>query len=285
LEANGHSFWHSQGGGVATLLGVLILQEAKKEDFGEMNITELLRVYSYGPPSSVDASLAEFTESFVTTAILHDDVVPRLTPTSCRGLLKHLLHIRETWVKAHLTDDLMAIGERASMAWAPRWRSGFTLASSSKLSLKRSSQSIKKYCQKKISKGTKQLMSVKGKIIAVATENVLAITEGSVAEEKKQETVRESANDKRQCDRVAEIEMSTASDGVLDEDDSLDKGAESTEPKLFLVEMMGGLDNRTDTVVIDGDEFFEADETLIESDEESMATTQMFADALDEARR
>jgi hypothetical protein len=41
-------------------------------------------------------------ESFVTTVVLHDDVVPRLTLTSIRGLVKHLLHIRETWVQIHL---------------------------------------------------------------------------------------------------------------------------------------------------------------------------------------
>ena len=170
---------------------MLILQETKKEHFGSIDMSELLRVYAYGSPSSVDATLAEFSESFVTTAVLHDDVVPRLTPTSCRGLLKHLLHIRETWVKAHLTDDLLAIGERASLAWAPRWRSGFTLTSSSKLSFRRSSQSIKRYCQKKIKKGTKQLMSVKGKLMAAAAESVGNSVEFAMEEEKKQEKKEE----------------------------------------------------------------------------------------------
>jgi len=59
-----------------------------------------------------------------------------LTPTSIRALLKHLLYIRETWVKAHLADDLIAITERARTAWAPRLRNGFTLMSTKKPSLK-----------------------------------------------------------------------------------------------------------------------------------------------------
>ena len=156
---------HSLGGGVATLFGVLILKELEEmiaqEKVTSMMLPELLRVYAYGPPSSVDANLADFTETFVTAAVLHDDVVPRLTPTSCRGLLKHLLHIRETWVRAHLQTDLLAIGERASLAWAPRWRSGFTMTKTPKLSLRKSSRSIKKFCQKKLHSGTKQLLSVK----------------------------------------------------------------------------------------------------------------------------
>lgn len=266
---------HSLGGGVAALLGLLILQEFKKELIGNMSMAKLLKVYAYGPPSSVDAKLAEFTESFVTTAVLHDDVVPRLTPTSCRGLLKHLLHIRETWVKAHLTDDLLAIGERASLAWAPRWRSGFTLTSSSlrRATLSRSSRSIKRYCQKQIKYGKKHLLAVKGKFLASATEGSPTMAEESLVEEKKQE-----ANEEGRA-----IELSTyANDNGFEEESTLDNNSESGEPK-FLVEMMGGLDNRTETIVIDGDEFFEADESLLESDEESMATAHTRVDALDEA--
>jgi len=47
-------------------------------------------------------------------------------------LMKHLLYIRETWVKAHLANDLTAIKERAKTAWAPKVRNGFSLLLSSK---------------------------------------------------------------------------------------------------------------------------------------------------------
>jgi hypothetical protein len=78
--------------------------------------SETLRVYSYGSPACVDAKLSDYAQSYVTNCVLHDDVIPRLTPTSIRALLKHLLYIRETWVKAHLSNDLMAITERAKTA-------------------------------------------------------------------------------------------------------------------------------------------------------------------------
>jgi len=146
---------HSLGGAAAALLGVLVRREFEKKlpslskkDFGNLdcnnertkkgkqNIDEILRVYSYGSPACVDAGLSDFATSYVTNCVLHDDVIPRLTPTSIRALLKHLLVIRETWVKEHLTDDLMAITERAKTAWAPRLRNGFTLMSSKKPSLR-----------------------------------------------------------------------------------------------------------------------------------------------------
>jgi len=112
---------HSLGGSVAALLGALIkrhfefhLPRIMSED------NETLRVYSYGSPACVDAKLSDHALSYVTNCVLHDDVIPRLTPTSIRALLKHLLYIRETWVKAHLSDDLMAITERAKTAVSQR---------------------------------------------------------------------------------------------------------------------------------------------------------------------
>ena len=95
-------------------------------------------------------------------------------------------------------------------------------------------------------------------------------------EEKKHDAIQDEADDNR----------GLSGDGGTPTRDCVgDLGSRATTPKL-LVEMMGGVDGRTaDAVIIDDDEFFDADDTLIESDEESLATTQMFADALDEARR
>jgi myosin-5 len=123
---------HSLGGAVATLLGVLVLRDLKKElpehfpssSSAEINKSlaeqRILRVYAYGTPPCIDVKLSDFVGSFVTTAVLHDDAVPRLTLVSCRELLKFLLHIRETWVKEHLPDDILAITDRAKSVWAPR---------------------------------------------------------------------------------------------------------------------------------------------------------------------
>jgi len=296
---------HSLGGGVATLIGVLILKELEDvmalEKFKPIKLPELLRVYAYGPPSSVDAPLAEFTESFVTTAVLHDDVVPRLTPTSCRGLLKHLLHIRETWVKAHLEDDLLAIGERASLAWAPRWRSGFTLTSASKVSLRRSSRLIKRVGKKMIKSGTKQIVSVA--MAAAASAQQQASGSGlSPKDDKQKADKQEEAAKNKKIDSGVHVDdpaFSPIHDHFSVPRASVSQGPAAThdtaedtngtndqekEPKL-LVEIMGGLDSRSNAVIIDGEEFFEADENLIETEEDSLATTEMFADAFDEARR
>lgn len=122
---------HSLGGAVATMLGVLVLRDLKKElpalfhfPSDDPNPTlvaqRVLRVYAYGTPPCIDIKLSEFVCTFVTTAVLHDDAVPRLTLVSCRELLKFLLHIRETWVKEHLPGDILAITDRAKSAWAPR---------------------------------------------------------------------------------------------------------------------------------------------------------------------
>jgi hypothetical protein len=286
---------HSLGGGVATLLGVLILKEIEqtisRENLKTMPMPELLRVYSYGPPSGVDANLAEFTKSFVTTAVLHDDVVPRLTPTSCRGLLKHLLHIRETWVKAHLSNDLFAIGERARLAWAPRWRSSFTLSTSTKLAVKTSSKTLQRYCKKKLQSGKKTIQSVKGKLIreamAAATGTSSNHFSERATEEKKQEsTTDEKANENLflKASEPSEPDFKLNSKEVTDEETRTEETSDESEPKQ-VVEYIGGLDNRVETVVIDGEEFFDADEDLIESEEETKAATAMFVDAFDEARR
>eukprot|EP00804_Cyclotella_cryptica_P019976 CCRYP_007888-RA/>CCRYP_007888-RA protein AED:0.10 eAED:0.10 QI:1726/0.75/0.77/1/0.87/0.77/9/2621/956 len=125
---------HSLGGGVATLLGILMSHHFEKQKIvgtvhacSSSDDGRLLRVYGYGTPSCVDGRLADYTRAYVTNVVLHDDVVPRLTPTSIRSLLKHLLHIRETWVKAHLSDDLKCYHERAYKVWPTRVRESFTL--------------------------------------------------------------------------------------------------------------------------------------------------------------
>lgn len=234
---------HSLGGGVAALLGVLVqrdLMQAKsaQADLGKEEETEQnapLKVYAYGTPSCVDRKLAELLEPVVTTVVLHDDVVPRLTPTSCRGLLKHLLHIRETWVKEHLPDDIMAIKDRAKSAWAPRWRGSFTLPSSS--------SSIKRYCRKHIQYGKKKLLSVREKIIGDERGRLVSIAEDSGAEE-------------------------TLSQSTIDETSGSQSGEE--KPQHLVLDYIGGLDATTTGVVIDGDEFFDPGRSLIdENDAES----------------
>ena len=257
---------HSLGGGVATLLGLLIYRDLERlvttsdqpaeagtrqkrveENQSADETRELadipLKVYAYGTPSCVDGRLAECVSPFVTTVVLHDDVVPRLTPASCRGLLKHLLHIRETWVKEHLTDDIMAITERAKTAWAPRWRGSFTLS--------KSSSSIKRYCRKQYQYGKRKLLSV--------TEKLAGDLNGSPKEASER---GQSESPGKKGERNDNLKLSVIVEDVAGENDGIDE----SEPRLLL-DYMGGMDNRTEGVVIDGEEFFEPAESLIEDDE------------------
>lgn len=266
---------HSLGGGVATLIGVLVLRHLKRDaELGNpdgpgasLEERDMLRVYAYGTPSCVDAKLADSVNSFVTTVVLHDDVFPRLTPTSCRGLLKHLLHIRETWVKTHMADDLMAIHDRAKMAWAPRFRQGFTLKSSSR--------SLKRYCRKKMMDGKKQLFSVKDKLVGdMAGEEV--------DEEHKTEngtSVADSesfTSDSNQWGEKFFLPTSnlSRSQGAIENDQETGETEKEEEPEpQLLLEFLGGVDNRTQGIVIDGDEFFDTEEKLVESDPDDSANS------------
>jgi Lipase (class 3) len=272
---------HSLGGGVATLLGALVLrhfeQTAKQEgpdisssEHVPIERSDLLRVYGYGSPSCVDAELSDYVKSFVTTVVLHDDVIPRLTPTSIRGLLKHLLHIRETWVKMHLADDLRAISDRAKTAWAPRWRGSFTIGDSS---------SVKRYCRKQIQNGKKKLLlSVKSSVVGK-----------TILEENREE--RKSLQEEPDfCNSAADLNVQQSTDqpsvGFMRDDSTMDfefeRNSSTAEEEYMpeeeargaelgttlLVDYMGGIDKRTEGLVIDGDEFFDTEETLIENEDE-----------------
>ncbi|GAX16262.1 hepatocyte growth factor-regulated tyrosine kinase substrate [Fistulifera solaris] len=249
---------HSLGGAVATLLGILVLRNLKKElpeHFSSSSSVEInkssaeqsiLRVYAYGTPPCIDVKLSDFVGSFVTTAVLHDDAVPRLTLVSCRELLKFLLHIRETWVKEHLPDDILAITDRAKSVWAPRWREGFTLSASSK--------QLKRYCKSQIIASKQRLLSVKD--ILVKEDQIF---EGNTNEDI---TTWESQG--------WDVNTRTSPDWKTDANDV---------PVALAVDYMGGLDSRSAprSLVIDDDEYYDPDEKLLEeSDDEE------FNDALDQ---
>jgi hypothetical protein len=184
--------------------------------------------------------VCRFVESFVTTVVLHDDVVPRLTPTSCRGLLKHLLHIRETWVKVHFADDLRAFTDRAITAWAPRWRPGFTLSASSSVNLKR-------YCRRQLQYGQKQLRKVKDKLVG-DDQRSRSLKSKIIQHE-------DDYNGPAPSSRIARPSEPTA--------------PVDPEPGLVM-DILGGMEAGSEGMVVDGDEFFEPGENLLyTSDEEN----------------
>ena len=130
-----------------------------------------------------------------------------------------------------MTDDILAITERARNAWAPRWREGFTIT--------KSSSSLKRYCRK-------QLLYGKGRLLSLTDKFVRELSTGK---------------DDRSSSDVA----SSRESSYIDEDGMI---MDEDERPHLLVDYMGGIDHRVEGVVIDGDEFFETEQSLIESEEE-----------------
>lgn len=259
---------HSLGAGVATLLGTLVKRHLETRTNAPglsvnaqkpacSDVSDLVRVYGYASPSCVDSKLSEYMNSFVTTVVLHDDVVPRLTPTSIRGLIKHLLHIRETWVQLHLKDDLMALTERARTAWAPRWKSGFTLRKASG------------FCKKQLRYGKRQLLSAKD--VTRSLSRQISLPSNATAYQVSSEgTTRADSVCSHGEDDCEAVEESGEEDDyeAAEESGEQDIGEEAEEtgsPKL-VVELMGGIDKRDNVTIIDGDAFFDPEESLVEGD-------------------
>jgi hypothetical protein len=284
---------HSLGGGVATLMGMLILKHLELIPKLSENVsstqeeTALLKVYAYGTPSCLDASLASSVDSFVTTVVLHDDVFPRLTPTSCRGLLKHLLHIRETWVKTHMEEDLRAVSDRARTAWAPRFRHNFAMRTSS-------TSSIKKYCKKQIQKGKKKLQSVKDKAIGrpptermdntALNDSVLDSSESGIDAVADVESIASSSPSEwgeKFFVPAAEVSVTESFDSAREESERSEDDTEGQQTPLLL-EILGGGDTEAAGLVVDGDEFFEPEESLLEGSDSGSESLEadLFGDPL-----
>lgn len=282
---------HSLGGGVATMIGVLVLRHL--EELGYSNHTDgstadnkkLLKVYAYGTPSCFDAKLADSVRSFVTTVVLHDDVFPRLTPTSCRGLLKHLLYIRETWVKAHIGEDLRAVGERAKTVWAPRVRQNFAL--------RPSTSSIKKYCKKKLLRGKSKTKNYANNEPSV--EDFDGSIRGIQVCHSKDEfcdcfEIESIASDPSEWGEKFFVPTTNLSvrnnsgEEKVNEAKDADVHASDDSRTQLLLEFLGGGDNRKEGIVIDGDEFFETGENLVEEGDDALESIgdECFSDPVGE---
>ena len=283
---------HSLGGGVATMIGVLVLGHL--EQLGYVNqikgtsSEKLLKVYAYGTPSCFDSKLADSVDSFVTTVVLHDDVFPRLTPTSCRGLLKHLLYIRETWVKAHMEEDLWAVGERAKTAWAPRFRQNFALQSST--------SSIKKYCKKQIFRGKRNLISSKDHAPNATSGQELVGNIRSIQEDDSKDEfgdcieIESIASDPTEWGEkffvpTTHLSMTDGSEEKVDDSNNTGMHESDGSRAQLLLEFLGGGDNRREGIIIDGDEFFETGDILVGEREGTTSESigdESFSDAIGE---
>lgn len=109
---------HSLGAGVASLLTVMLRNGLDERGLRNARV----KCYGFATPACVDRALAEQAVGLVTSVVLHDDVVPRLTARSLRALMAELLRQRETCMR-HWRDDLDAVwGRLRHGLWAPRWR-------------------------------------------------------------------------------------------------------------------------------------------------------------------
>ncbi len=86
---------HSVAGSLAAMV-TLCLRIAFSSLFSLSLTAPTLRCFSFSPSACLDASTADALRPCVTTIVLHDDLVPRLTPQSTRRLLREIALFRET---------------------------------------------------------------------------------------------------------------------------------------------------------------------------------------------
>ena len=115
---------HSLGGGVAALLTAMlikILPDVAAPGAGGSRSQMPLHCISYGCPCCLEERLAGELKPFVTTLILHDDIIARVTPNSIRALMKDLMVFRSE-IFTHIQQDWEAVITRAGSLWRPQYR-------------------------------------------------------------------------------------------------------------------------------------------------------------------
>jgi hypothetical protein len=116
---------HSLGGAVAALVVHMVKEAIEKRQIecpsGRILQQCDIRGIVYGVPSFVDAATADSLHSSVLNVILHDDIIPRITPQSIRTLMKELMVFREKVFK-YIKQDWTDVIARASSIWRPRSR-------------------------------------------------------------------------------------------------------------------------------------------------------------------
>jgi hypothetical protein len=152
------------------------------------------------------------------------------------------------------------------------------------------SSAIKKYCKEQLKSGKKTLLSVKDKISRPGScgysdkEGVATVASDSASQD------FENPEEWGERFFVATPGLSQSLSAKLDEEDetpdnsNLAKPAPGQEPQpQLLLELLGGANMKSEVLVIDGDQFFDTDENLVESDSEESVATDNFRDAIHDA--
>lgn len=80
-----------------------------------------IKCITYGCPSCVDSVISDELKDCVTSVILRDDIISRITPQSIRILMKEIILFRSEVFK-HVQQDWADVIERAINLWKPRKR-------------------------------------------------------------------------------------------------------------------------------------------------------------------
>lgn len=102
---------HSLGGAIASLLAIMLRKKSEKElGFSP----ELVSAVAYATPPCVSRELAESCSDFVTTVVMQDDIVPRLSVASLTRLRNEIL--QTDWTSIIEKEDWKSIMELVSNA-------------------------------------------------------------------------------------------------------------------------------------------------------------------------
>ncbi|KAL1329776.1 hypothetical protein HN51_046966 [Arachis hypogaea] len=103
---------HSLGGAIASLLAIMIHRKSSKElGFSP----DIVSAVAYGTPPCVSKELAESCSGFVTTVVMQDDIIPRLSVAALSRLRNEILQ-----------TDWMSVAEKED------WRSVIDLVANAK---------------------------------------------------------------------------------------------------------------------------------------------------------
>ena len=117
---------HSLGGGVASILTYLLSRILPMLSASVPGVRPGIRpgglqCITYGCPSCLEEKLSHSLRPYVTTVVLHDDVISRVTPNSIRSLMKELMIFR-SGIFHHIQQDWEDVIVRASSLWSPQYR-------------------------------------------------------------------------------------------------------------------------------------------------------------------
>ena len=101
---------HSLGAGVAALLAFFLRRDIPT-----------VHAFAFAPPACTSIGLAIDSQDCVTSIVMHDDIVPRVSGGSIQQLIDEIKAMDAIW-RGHASEDLGAFWQRLYTLWAPKFR-------------------------------------------------------------------------------------------------------------------------------------------------------------------